>query len=129
MCIVLTNSSLLGCDTCNYHSITTIPQGTTTSSTSKYATTNITSWNKLSPADNSYQGHYVVVCGYDLPRQKIIYRNPSLYDRECVMSFQMFEEARSCYGTDDDVIFVDTIPSTSSCTSSLNDSNRHNSKL
>ena len=104
LCIVLTNANLLGCETCNYYSMTTL------------AASSQGIHGCLPPyreADATYQGHYIVVCGYDITCQKIVYRNPSLNDRECVMSFQTFENARTSYGTDDDVIFVDTAPKTS----------------
>ena len=54
-----------------------------------------------------YQGHYVVMSGYKLKEKKIIYRNPGYVDRECVTSFEIFDDARTSYGTDEDVIFVD----------------------
>ena len=122
VCIVLTNSNLLSCDACNYYSMTSIPQNNNYNKgpTSKYSSSNIPPMKEMFPKQptmaTSFQGHYVVVCGYDLPRKKIIYRNPSLCDRECEMSFQNFENARSSYGTDDDVIFVDisSIEATSS---------------
>ena len=44
--------------------------------------------------------------GYDVPARKIIYRNPSVRDGESAMSFECFEDARTCYGTDEDLIFV-----------------------
>ena len=129
VCIVLTNSTSLSCDRCNYYSITTIPQYVTTSSSSSRIKSNMTTWRSMCPVETSYQGHYVVVCGYDLPRETIIYRNPSLHDRECAMSFQKFEEARSSYGTDHDVIFVDIITSTSSHTISTKDPTVDTSRL
>ncbi|CAG0887789.1 unnamed protein product [Darwinula stevensoni] len=53
-----------------------------------------------------YQGHYIVACGYSLTQQRVFYRNPSLGDRVCCMPFETLEDARSAYGTDEDVIFV-----------------------
>ena len=47
------------------------------------------------------------MCGYKLKERKIIYRNPGYVDRECVTSFEIFDDARTSYGTDEDVIFVD----------------------
>ena len=47
------------------------------------------------------------MCGYKLKEKKIIYRNPGYIDRECVTSFEIFDDARTSYGTDEDVIFVD----------------------
>ena len=54
----------------------------------------------------NYQGHYVLAVGYDRGRGRIVYRNPTYRDRECEISFHNFEEARTSYGTDEDVIFV-----------------------
>jgi len=54
----------------------------------------------------SYQGHYVVICGFDLGHRNVIYRNPSYRDRLCVTSFAVFEQARKCYGTDEDIILI-----------------------
>lgn len=72
-----------------------------------------------------YQGHFVVLCGYDVEKGKVFYRNPSLTDRKCdncwslsglfedgivsgvcATSLERFDEARRCYGTDEDVILV-----------------------
>ena len=52
----------------------------------------------------SYQGHYVVLVGYD--GQEVLYRNPTVKDRVCCMTFAALEEARTAYGTDEDVVFV-----------------------
>lgn len=57
-------------------------------------------------AKRAYQGHYILVVGYDVPARKVIYRNPSVRDGESAMSFECFEDARTCYGTDEDLIFV-----------------------
>jgi hypothetical protein len=54
----------------------------------------------------SYTGHFIVVCGYDLEKKCIYYKNPS-YDIElCCVSFQAFEDAWHSYGTDSDILFV-----------------------
>ena len=129
MCIVLTNSNLLGCESCNYYSKNIIPRNNTQNSNSNAMTFPSLKDFCLSPTDASYQGHYVLACGYDLPRQKIVYRNPSLCDRECVMSFQTFEDARSSYGTDDDIIFVDLITQSTSLSSSSHKERSIKSKI
>jgi hypothetical protein len=59
------------------------------------------------------QGHYVLVVGYDLHRRKLIYRNPTFRDRECVMDFEDFDRARTSYGTDEDIIFISSTPKSS----------------
>lgn len=33
-----------------------------------------------------YSGHYVVLCGYDLNKRKIKYRNPAKENRKCTFS-------------------------------------------
>ena len=91
VCIVLTNANLLICDVCESQSCF-----------GKHGT-NMSCLGIKKP----YQGHYVVMCGYKLKEKKIIYRNPGYIDRECVTSFEIFDDARTSYGTDEDVIFVD----------------------
>jgi hypothetical protein len=85
--IVLTNARLLSCDVCKLNKIST-------------------ELRKCIPWPTPYQGHYVVLCGYELAARKVYYRNPSFADRVCVMSVDALEEARKSYGTDEDVILV-----------------------
>jgi hypothetical protein len=102
--IVLTNARLLSCDVCKLNKIST-------------------ELRKCIPWPTPYQGHYVVLCGYELAARKVYYRNPSFADRKCpppgcdrpfttlvagvcVMSVDALEEARKSYGTDEDVILV-----------------------
>ncbi|KAJ3639248.1 hypothetical protein Zmor_003928 [Zophobas morio] len=87
--IILTNARLLNCDVCKFNKIST-------------------ELRKCIPLPVPYQGHYVVLCGYDLAARKVYYRNPSFVDRVCIMSVDTLEEARKSYGTDEDVIFVYT---------------------
>ena len=98
VCIVLTNANLLTCEICS--SISCF------SKHCKY-TANVAKSLSCCTMKPPYQGHYVVVCGYILKEKKIIYRNPSYSDRMCVVPFDMFDDARTSYGTDEDVIFVD----------------------
>jgi len=96
--IVLTDANLLRCETCTYYSMTCIGQ---TNSNSCLAT-----WCP-NTKKSSYAGHYVAVVGYNLANGgTITYRNPSISDRECTMSFDDFDKARTAYGTDEDVIFI-----------------------
>ncbi len=92
--IVLTNANLLTCETCNFFSIC----GQSEVSTSCMLLRTCGS--------SAYQGHYVLVVGFDSLKRKIVYRNPTLRDRVCVMSYDQFNEARMSYGTDEDVILV-----------------------
>ena len=97
VCIVLTNANILSCDICENHS--------GVGKKTRYAS-NVVKYLCCSTIP-SYQGHYVVVCGYRLKEKKIIYRNPTYSDRECVTSFENFDDARTSYGTDEDVVFID----------------------
>ncbi|KAG5840740.1 protein GUCD1 isoform X1 [Anguilla anguilla] len=53
-----------------------------------------------------YQGHFVVVCGFNRGTGCIFYNNPAYSDRVCCTSISNFEEARMSYGTDEDILFV-----------------------
>ena len=94
--IVLTNANLLSCETCSYFKFT--GKSDNSIMTSCFLVRN--------SGSSAYQGHYVLAIGYDLPKKKVYYRNPSLRDRVCCMSFERFDEARNAYGTDKDLIFV-----------------------
>ncbi|CAG9770046.1 unnamed protein product [Ceutorhynchus assimilis] len=85
--IILTNARLLYCDICKSNKISN-------------------ELRKCLPWPITYQGHYVVLCGYDIERQKVFYRNPSFGDHVCAMSVSNLEEARKSYGTDEDIIFI-----------------------
>ncbi|XP_066249006.1 protein GUCD1 isoform X1 [Euwallacea similis] len=85
--IILTNARLLYCDKCKSNKISN-------------------ELRKCLPWPTTYQGHYIVLCGYDIERQKIFYRNPSFADHVCQMSLSTLEEARKSYGTDEDLIFI-----------------------
>ncbi|KAI4455101.1 guanylyl cyclase domain containing protein 1 gucd1 [Holotrichia oblita] len=85
--ILLTNAKLLNCERCKLNKIST-------------------ELRKCLPWPVPYQGHYIVICGYNSIMQKIYYRNPSFHNRLCTMSLETFEEARKSYGTDEDVILI-----------------------
>ncbi|CAB1321780.1 unnamed protein product [Coregonus sp. 'balchen'] len=53
-----------------------------------------------------YQGHFVVVCGFNRSTGCIFYNNPAYSDRVCCTSISNFEEARMSYGTDEDILFI-----------------------
>ncbi|KAJ4941380.1 hypothetical protein JOQ06_011263 [Pogonophryne albipinna] len=55
-----------------------------------------------------YQGHFVVVCGYNRTTGCIFYNNPAYSDRVCCTSVSVFEEARRSYGTDEDILLIYT---------------------
>ncbi|XP_008248391.2 protein GUCD1 isoform X4 [Oryctolagus cuniculus] len=53
-----------------------------------------------------YQGHFIVLRGYSRATSCIFYNNPAYADRMCSTSISNFEEARTSYGTDEDILFV-----------------------
>ncbi|XP_014664062.1 PREDICTED: protein GUCD1-like [Priapulus caudatus] len=55
---------------------------------------------------NSYDGHFIVVCGYNKAERLLLYKNPATRDGLCAMTYDSFEEARHSYGTDEDILFV-----------------------
>ncbi|XP_044762970.1 protein GUCD1 isoform X2 [Coccinella septempunctata] len=85
--ILLTNAKLLGCDICKYNKM-------------GFEMKRMFRW----PVP--YQGHYIVLCGYNTMINKVFYRNPTLTDRICVMSIKDLDDARRSYGTDQDAIFI-----------------------
>lgn len=53
-----------------------------------------------------YQGHYVVVCGFDKKKKRIFYKNPSYEQELCCSRMDKFDQARKSYGTDEDTLFI-----------------------
>ncbi|ELK26405.1 hypothetical protein MDA_GLEAN10012779 [Myotis davidii] len=51
-------------------------------------------------------GHFIVLRGYSRATGSIFYNNPAFADRMCSTSVSNFEEARTSYGTDEDILFV-----------------------
>ena len=83
--IVLTNANILSCSKCS----------------------NYTSWfPSCWTGAPSYQGHYILLVGFNNRSSEVLYRNPTLRDKICYMSYQKLEETRTCYGTDEDIIFI-----------------------
>lgn len=58
------------------------------------------------PCTPPYQGHYVLLIGFDMKNSHIYYRNPSFGNRICTISFAKLDKARRSYGTDEDIIFI-----------------------
>ncbi|XP_064612727.1 protein GUCD1-like [Liolophura sinensis] len=54
----------------------------------------------------SYQGHFIVVCGFDRDHGHIYYKNPSYRKELCCSRIDKFETARRSHGTDEDILFV-----------------------
>nr|ADD38285.1 protein C22orf13 homolog [Lepeophtheirus salmonis] len=55
---------------------------------------------------SNYQGHYILVVGYDLQKKSIYFQDPSFKSSVNVASFAQFEKARKFFGTDEDIIFI-----------------------
>ncbi|XP_045613541.2 protein GUCD1 [Procambarus clarkii] len=60
------------------------------------------------PCSPPYQGHYILLIGFDMKKNHVYYRNPSFKNRICSITFSKLDEARQSYGTDEDVIFIYT---------------------
>lgn len=91
--IVLVNAVLLLCDLC--------------SSPVKYCCF-LPIGQKCFCRNPDYQGHFIVLCGYNTASGSIYYNNPAYADRTCCTSIRNFEEARRSYGTDEDILFIYT---------------------
>ncbi|KAG8146461.1 hypothetical protein E2320_012795 [Naja naja] len=89
--IVLVNAVLLLCDLC--------------SSPVKYCCF-LPIGQKCFCRSPDYQGHFIVLCGYNRALECIYYNNPAYADRTCSTSIHNFEEARTSYGTDEDILFI-----------------------
>ncbi|XP_014597531.2 protein GUCD1 isoform X3 [Equus przewalskii] len=89
--IVLVNSGVLHCDLC--------------SSPVKYCCF-APSGHHCFCRTPDYQGHFIVLRGYNRATSCIFYNNPAYADRMCSTSISNFEEARTSYGTDEDILFV-----------------------
>jgi len=83
--IILTNANLLTCSQCSNYS---------------------SCYQFCFSARVSYQGHYIVLVGFNSKSKQILYRNPSVKDKVCYMSFDCLEESRTSYGTDEDILFI-----------------------
>ena len=68
---VLTNANLLSCETCNFFNLCGSGDNNTNTSCFLLRTC----------GSSAYQGHYVLAVGFDIPKRKIYYRNPTLRDR------------------------------------------------
>ncbi|XP_069071219.1 protein GUCD1 isoform X2 [Pleurodeles waltl] len=89
--IVLVNAVLLLCDLC--------------SSPVKYCCF-LPIGQKCFCRNPDYQGHFIVLCGYNRTVGSVFYNNPAYADRMCRTSMSNFEEAWRSYGTDEDILFV-----------------------
>ncbi|XP_067683728.1 protein GUCD1-like [Haliotis asinina] len=54
-----------------------------------------------------YQGHYIVLCGYNTDKGHIYYRNPDQGGPDiCCSRFSQYDKARKSFGTDEDLLFT-----------------------
>ena len=63
-------------------------------------------------SSKQYAGHYIVLCGYDTGTGVVFYKNPSLEEIECCVNISLFDLARKSHGTDEDIIFINTLNTT-----------------
>ncbi|CAG8681415.1 1818_t:CDS:2 [Funneliformis mosseae] len=54
----------------------------------------------------NYAGHFIVLIGFDPNTDCLIYRDPGITERYCMVSMNDFELARRSYGTDEDCIVI-----------------------
>ncbi|XP_023689584.1 protein GUCD1-like [Paramormyrops kingsleyae] len=54
----------------------------------------------------AYQGHFVVLRGFDRHAGWFFYNNPAYSYRVCCSTVSNFEKARNSYGTDQDILFL-----------------------
>ncbi|KAH8420576.1 hypothetical protein KR009_011545 [Drosophila setifemur] len=96
--ILLTNASLLTCDVCKRNVLEKF---------GCFQIHCIARNTRPLPDHKRYAGHYVVLCGYDLPSHKIFYHNPEVHDGHiCRCNVDSMDTARRAYGTDEDIIFI-----------------------
>ena len=55
---------------------------------------------------NNYQGHFIVIIGYDDTKKLIFYRNPATSKKLSFTSYFNFEISRKSFGTDQDILFI-----------------------
>lgn len=55
---------------------------------------------------SGYQGHFIVVCGFDKRKRYIFYKNPNTDENLCCCRYESFDKARKSDGTDEDILFI-----------------------
>ncbi|KAK4291009.1 hypothetical protein Pmani_036140 [Petrolisthes manimaculis] len=83
--IILTNAHLLACLKCTY----SVPH-----------------LRSCLPCSPPYQGHFILLIGYDARKGHMYYRNPSFRSHVCTITFAKLDLARRSYGTDEDIVFI-----------------------
>ncbi|XP_038884867.1 guanylyl cyclase 1 isoform X1 [Benincasa hispida] len=56
--------------------------------------------------NSSYTGHYIVVCGYDADADEFEIRDPASTRKHVRISSNCLDDARKCFGTDEDILLV-----------------------
>ncbi|XP_062154005.1 guanylyl cyclase 1 isoform X1 [Alnus glutinosa] len=57
-------------------------------------------------SNSGYTGHYVVICGYDTDADEFEIRDPASSSKHKRVSSKCLEEARKCFGTDEDLLLI-----------------------
>ncbi|XP_055862280.1 protein GUCD1-like isoform X1 [Biomphalaria glabrata] len=64
-------------------------------------------WSCVTCNKGPYQGHFVVVCGYDTHKDLIFYKNPDSHSHDlCCIHMDDFDRARKSDGTDQDTLYI-----------------------
>ncbi|XP_059141692.1 protein GUCD1-like [Physella acuta] len=64
-------------------------------------------WSCVTCNKGPYQGHFIVVCGYDTHKALIFYKNPdSHFHDTCCIHMEEFDRARKSDGTDEDTLYI-----------------------
>jgi hypothetical protein len=107
-CILLVNLSLLDCMLCDSF----FDQASSAGSNapllpSKLACLGWLSFCKFKrPTCDDFVGHFIVLIGYDAELDVFYYRDPGKTVARCAIKADVLDLARSCPGTDNDVIIV-----------------------
>ncbi|XP_041005319.1 LOW QUALITY PROTEIN: guanylyl cyclase 1 [Juglans microcarpa x Juglans regia] len=62
--------------------------------------------SSLFASNSGYTGHYVVICGYDTDADEFEIRDPASSRKHERVSSKCLEEARKCFGTDEDLLLI-----------------------
>ncbi|KAJ1545081.1 hypothetical protein HK405_008166 [Cladochytrium tenue] len=60
--------------------------------------------------DDGFAGHYVLLVGYDVARDRVWFRDPGSLEPLCVAAAADLDAARAAFGTDCDAIVVRAVP-------------------
>ena len=57
-------------------------------------------------SSSGFLGHYVLLYAYDPNTDTFLMKDPASFAKTCAISAQVLEEARTAFGTDQDVLFI-----------------------